>query len=198
MQLESHRNQIIIRYSEKDLYLVKNNYRPNDVLEISVNNGDLVGVIKYKEPNGHENRWFVDRGFIKGFIPRNILTPYHKEPIFETTGEIVHRYDEVPLEPDRYYSLPTQIDENEANSKKSIIEELVEFDPLLAKKNDNEQNEYYTAAYPFKASSDHQLSMNFGQRVLVLCKHDASNNPEWWLVSHSDKKGFVPRDYLKK
>ena len=57
----------------------------------------------------------------------------------------------------------------------------------------------YHAAYPFKAGDQNQLSLEFGQRVLVKAKCDLQGNGEWWLVrSALGKEGYVPANYLRK
>lgn len=57
----------------------------------------------------------------------------------------------------------------------------------------------YHAAYPFKAGDQNQLSLEFGQRVLVKQKCDLKGNGEWWLVKNSlGKEGYVPANYLRK
>nr|XP_027204112.1 rho guanine nucleotide exchange factor 38-like isoform X3 [Dermatophagoides pteronyssinus] len=238
-QNESNRQILKNKYDSKHLYTVTKNYEPCDIMEICVHQNDLIGVIKYKEPNGNENRWYIDRGFIQGFVPRNLLTPYQTQMNSQKQWEQeLNRYDQVaedqisipdPIEPERYYST-VPIDETFGSDHSSLLSleeidsnkknELAEFDPLTSvstssttfqnissiisneKQNEFENKKpddnYYTAAYPFKAAGPNQISLNFGQKVLVLCKHDTSGNSDWWLVSHSNQKGYVPGNYLKK
>ena len=59
-------------------------YQPCDVFELYVQAEDLIGVIKRKDPSGQEHRWYVDRGEVKGFLPKAILAPYQK-PISSTS-----------------------------------------------------------------------------------------------------------------
>ena len=57
----------------------------------------------------------------------------------------------------------------------------------------------YHAAYHFNAADKNQLSLEFGQRVLVKQKCDLQGNAEWWLVINSfGKEGYVPGNYLRK
>jgi hypothetical protein len=44
-----------------------------ETMDISVTSQTLVGVIKDKDPLGGCDRWFVDTGEAKGFLPANIL-----------------------------------------------------------------------------------------------------------------------------
>jgi hypothetical protein len=61
------------------LFESQKSYDPCDILDIYLNNGDLVGVIKQQDPMGSKHRWFVDTGSTQGFVPSNILTPYHDD-----------------------------------------------------------------------------------------------------------------------
>ena len=58
----------------KNAYQVTQNFEAADILEISVQEGDIVGIIKYKDPSGNSYRWFVDNGHAKGFLPSSILS----------------------------------------------------------------------------------------------------------------------------
>ena len=244
-QQESDRQILQNKYDSQHLFTVIKNYEPCDILEIGVQQGDLIGVIKYKEPTGSENRWYIDRGFIQGFVPRNLLKSYRPFPMDsqkqqqqqwqqqESTSS--NRYDQVaedlisipdPIEPQRYYStvpIEETIESDQSSSSCLLLSleeidsnknmELSEFDPLMAqqmstlssndefhnkKPSDDVDDDYYIAAYPFKAAGPNQISMNFGQKVFVHCKHDTSGNSDWWLVGHSNQKGYVPGNYLKK
>ena len=52
-----------------------------DVYDISLNSGDLVGVIKQQDPMGGKHRWYVDTGAegAQGFVLSSILIPYHED-----------------------------------------------------------------------------------------------------------------------
>lgn len=105
-------------------------------MDIGVEKGDIVGVIKRRDPMGLDHRWFVDKGNgIKGFLPRSILAAYTSvwsilksepstsasvlTPRTPTSAEALHqpaemesppRYDQVPTEEDneRYDSVPIE------------------------------------------------------------------------------------------
>ena len=61
------------------IYIVKENFEPNDVLDLFALKDDIVVVIKKKDPNGLSNRWFVDNGNQKGFLPASILEPKNNQ-----------------------------------------------------------------------------------------------------------------------
>uniref|UniRef100_A0A8C4N3T3 SH3 domain-containing protein n=1 Tax=Eptatretus burgeri TaxID=7764 RepID=A0A8C4N3T3_EPTBU len=45
-------------------------------MDLSLAEGDLVGVIKQQDPMGSNNRWFVDNGTSQGFVYSSFLRPY--------------------------------------------------------------------------------------------------------------------------
>jgi hypothetical protein len=79
IQSPSQRAYLQSRYRSNQLFESQKSYDPCDILDIYLNNGDLVGVIKQQDPMGSNYRWFVDTGSTQGFVPSNILTPYHDD-----------------------------------------------------------------------------------------------------------------------
>ncbi|XP_074599021.1 rho guanine nucleotide exchange factor 38-like [Brevipalpus obovatus] len=73
-QNESHRSSIRNAYPGK-IYRVKQDYESTEVASIHVCRGDIVGVIKFKDPLGNPHLWFVDNGYEHGIIPETFLTP---------------------------------------------------------------------------------------------------------------------------
>lgn len=59
----------------ESIYIVKENFEPNDILDLFSLKDDIVVVIKKKDPTGFSSRWFVDNGNSKGFLPSRILEP---------------------------------------------------------------------------------------------------------------------------
>lgn len=78
---------------------------------MSVNPGDLVGVIQKKDPMGSTKRWFVDNGVSQGFLPAHILNPIGDDL------KVVHSYDDVA--PDIIVKEPTQVEECENEADES-------------------------------------------------------------------------------
>lgn len=62
------------QYRAQSLFAVTEDYTASDLLDLSLNKGDIVGVIKKKDPMDNPNRWFVDNGAGKGFVPAQILS----------------------------------------------------------------------------------------------------------------------------
>ncbi|XP_065641623.1 dynamin-binding protein isoform X2 [Hydra vulgaris] len=61
----------------------------------------------------------------------------------------------------------------------------------------HDENATFKVEYNFQAINPGELTVNEGQTVRVLRKHDSKRNNEWWLVEYDGKQGFVPQDYLK-
>ncbi|RWS26099.1 dynamin-binding protein-like protein, partial [Leptotrombidium deliense] len=60
---------------QQRVFEVNQDYDAIDVLDLRAKKGDVVGVVKDKDPSGNTNRWFVDNGSAKGFLPCRILQP---------------------------------------------------------------------------------------------------------------------------
>lgn len=63
------------RYPKESLFCATQPHTPTNDMELSLNAGDLVAIIKQKDPMGGTQRWFVDNGSDKGFVPSSILAP---------------------------------------------------------------------------------------------------------------------------
>ena len=58
-------------------------YRAQKQMELSVQAGDLVGVLQKKDPMGDVSRWYVDNGSdIDGFVPSRVLMPIGKHDLY--------------------------------------------------------------------------------------------------------------------
>ncbi|CAH1786582.1 unnamed protein product [Owenia fusiformis] len=72
---QSESQQMYIRqlYPPDKLYKVLQHYTASHVMDMDAVAGDLVGLIKDKDPMGGKDRWFIDNGVKKGFVPSSIL-----------------------------------------------------------------------------------------------------------------------------
>lgn len=62
LQSEELRSSLLARYPPGKLFYVQRNFNAAQDLDVSLLEGDLVGVIKKKDPMGSQNRWLVDNG----------------------------------------------------------------------------------------------------------------------------------------
>ncbi|KAG7227929.1 hypothetical protein INR49_013723 [Caranx melampygus] len=77
MQTEEHRAGLLVRYGPEKLFQAERNFNAAQDLDVSILEGDLVGVIKQQDPMGSHNRWLIDNGVTKGFVYSSFLKPYN-------------------------------------------------------------------------------------------------------------------------
>ncbi|XP_018418382.1 PREDICTED: dynamin-binding protein [Nanorana parkeri] len=76
-QTDEHRALLLTRYPPEKLFQADRNFNAAQDLDVCVQEGDLVGVIKQQDPMGSQNRWLVDNGVTKGFVYSSFLKPYN-------------------------------------------------------------------------------------------------------------------------
>ncbi|XP_018083003.1 dynamin-binding protein isoform X2 [Xenopus laevis] len=76
-QLDEHRVAVLARYPPEKLFQAERIYNAAQDLDVSLQEGDLVGVIKQQDPMGSQNRWLIDNGVTKGFVYCSFLKPYN-------------------------------------------------------------------------------------------------------------------------
>ncbi|XP_033117116.1 dynamin-binding protein-like isoform X1 [Anneissia japonica] len=81
-QTQANKEQVMTRYSNEQLHLVTASFKAAEDLDMTVMQGEIIGVIKQQDPRGGQERWYIDNGASTGFIPPTILTPY-KLPSYE-------------------------------------------------------------------------------------------------------------------
>ncbi|KAM8783460.1 dynamin-binding protein isoform 1-T1 [Rhynchonycteris naso] len=77
LQSEELRASLLARYPPEKLFQADRNFNAAQDLDVSLLEGDLVGVIKKKDPMGSQNRWLIDNGVTKGFVYSSFLKPYN-------------------------------------------------------------------------------------------------------------------------
>ncbi|XP_030195781.1 dynamin-binding protein isoform X2 [Gadus morhua] len=76
-QTDEQRSGLLARYTPEKLFRAERNFNAAQDLDMSVMEGDLVGVIKQQDPMGSNNRWLIDNGVTKGFVYSSFLKPYN-------------------------------------------------------------------------------------------------------------------------
>ena len=61
-QIDSQRIFVTQQYPANKLFKVTKTYVAADMMDISLSEGDIVGVVMDKDPMGNKDRWFVDNG----------------------------------------------------------------------------------------------------------------------------------------
>ncbi|XP_077654993.1 dynamin-binding protein isoform X2 [Urocitellus parryii] len=77
LQSEELKASLLARYPPEKLFQAERNFNAAQDLDVSLLEGDLVGVIKKKDPMGSQNRWLIDNGVTKGFVYSSFLRPYN-------------------------------------------------------------------------------------------------------------------------
>lgn len=62
LQTDDHRAALLARYGPEKLFQAERNFNAAQDLDMSLLEGDLVGVIKQQDPMGSQNRWLIDNG----------------------------------------------------------------------------------------------------------------------------------------
>ncbi|XP_030631903.1 dynamin-binding protein [Chanos chanos] len=76
-QTDEQRAGLLVQYGPEKLYQAERNFNAAQDLDVSLLEGDLVGVIKQQDPMGSQNRWLIDNGLTKGFVYSSFLKPYN-------------------------------------------------------------------------------------------------------------------------
>ena len=84
LQSEELRASLLARYPPEKLFQAERNFNAAQDLDVSLLEGDLVGVIKKKDPMGSQNRWLIDNGG-KNFKQQRIVTGKKKNSSFGCT-----------------------------------------------------------------------------------------------------------------
>ncbi|KAM6951088.1 dynamin-binding protein [Aplochiton taeniatus] len=77
LQTDEKRAGLLALYGPKKLFQAERNFNAAQELDVSVLEGDIVGVIKQQDPMGSNNRWLIDNGVTKGFVYSSFLKPYN-------------------------------------------------------------------------------------------------------------------------
>lgn len=62
VQTDEHRSALLAGYGPEQLYQAERNFNAAQDLDVSIQEGDLVGIIKQQDPLGSNNRWLIDNG----------------------------------------------------------------------------------------------------------------------------------------
>ncbi|KAK3559463.1 hypothetical protein QTP86_013640 [Hemibagrus guttatus] len=77
IQTDEHRTGLLALYGPERLFQAGRNFNAAQDLDVSIQEGDIVGVIKQQDPMGSQNRWLIDNGVTKGFVYSSFLKPYN-------------------------------------------------------------------------------------------------------------------------
>ncbi|KAM4675990.1 rho guanine nucleotide exchange factor 37 [Discoglossus pictus] len=165
---------LLQRHGSEKLYQVMSNVSGSRDLDLTLHRGQVVAVLQFTDTKGNKNRWLVDVGGSRGYVPSNKLQAYH----------VVHS-------PNPSSSL-LAVKDNGEKRRHSYTSQMCPY-PVLQ---DPTPIFQIVAGYAFNARSNYEVSVKEGQPVTVLEPHDKKGSPEWSLVEVNGQRGYMPSSYL--
>ncbi|KAL4224790.1 hypothetical protein ACF0H5_015486 [Mactra antiquata] len=223
-QIDGQRIYVTQQYPKNKVYQVNSTHVAVDPLDISLYEGDVVGVIVDKDPMGNKERWFVDSGASKGFVPKKILSVYEVSPPRPVSSSEDLIYQHTPTGRRSSPNLMTPLNSNNqvspgvhstnSDSALTSLQEVDDMDFALEEEmipdinepgnKDDEELEQpklpalYYAEFSFAARNENEVSLFEHQVVTVIAMHDQDGNTEWWYVEADGHYGYAPAAYLHK
>nr|XP_048312708.1 rho guanine nucleotide exchange factor 38 [Myodes glareolus] len=205
-QTDDHRSKLLSTYGAEELYRAKRKCNATQEHDINLLEGELVAVLEQKDPLGSTSRWFVDTGFVKGYVYSSFLKPYNPAKEQKVDGE--NRFCDDDFENlSLFVSCRPASDSVTGAPEGSISDSSSSLSGTCGKVETNGADvdhlqevdeQVFYAVHAFQARSDHELSLQEYQRVHILRFCDLSGNKEWWLAEAQGQKGYVPANYLGK
>ncbi|KAL1772225.1 rho guanine nucleotide exchange factor 38 [Sigmodon hispidus] len=205
-QTDDHRSKLLSTYRAEDLYRAKRKCNATQEHDINLLEGELVAVLEQKDPLGSTSRWFVDTGFVKGYVYSSFLKPYN--PAKEQKVDAENKFCDEDFENiSLFVSCRPSGDSVTGTPEGSISDSSSSLSGTCGKFETNGADvdtfqevdeQIFYAVHAFQARSDHELSLQEYQRVHILRFCDLSGNKEWWLAEAHGQKGYVPANYLGK
>ncbi|KPP67734.1 rho guanine nucleotide exchange factor 38-like [Scleropages formosus] len=177
-QTESQRSHLLATYGTEQLYQLKRNCNACQEEDITLLEGELVGLIQDRDPLGSSSRWLVDTGSARGYVYSSFLKPYN--PARERGS--LHSEG-----PDDFDNISLFVSGGGGGNLPCDVT-TDPTPPVL---------QFY-AVHAFQARCEQELTLQEYQHVHILQFCDLSGNREWWLAEIEGKKGYVPANYLGK
>lgn len=197
-QTDVHRSKLLSTYGAEELYRAKRKCNATQEHDVSLLEGELVAVLEQKDPLGSTSRWFVDTGFVKGYVYSSFLRPYN--PGKEQKVDAENRFCDDDFENISLFvsCRPAGDSVSISDSSSSLSGSCGKFETNGADADNFQEvdEQVFYAVHAFQARSDHELSLQEYQRVHILRFCDLSGNKEWWLAETQGQKGYVPANYL--
>ncbi|KAG6941057.1 Rho guanine nucleotide exchange factor 37 [Chelydra serpentina] len=165
---------LVNKHGSDKLYQVTSNISGSRDLDLTLQRGQIVALLHEMDTKGNTNRWLVDAGGHRGYVPAGKLQPYHLVQCQKPRMQMLA--PDVGAERRRHsYTLP------ETPRPQVLIT------PLAFQ---------VVAGYAFTARSPQEVSLQAGQPLTVLEPHDKKGSKEWSLVEVNGQRGYVPSSYL--
>uniref|UniRef100_H3AMS2 Rho guanine nucleotide exchange factor 37 n=1 Tax=Latimeria chalumnae TaxID=7897 RepID=H3AMS2_LATCH len=166
---------LVEKHGPNKIFQVTCNIIGSKDLDLTLQKGEFVAVLQNTDIKGNKQRWLVDAGGNRGYVPAQKIQQYHllenKDPVSNT---LLVPYDNLEKRRHSY----------------SITEK-----PLP---HQNPPVPFYQvfAGYAFTARSSHEVSLQPGQPVTIVEPYDKKGNLEWNLVEVNGQRGYVPSNFL--
>uniref|UniRef100_A0A3P8PWS4 Dynamin-binding protein n=1 Tax=Astatotilapia calliptera TaxID=8154 RepID=A0A3P8PWS4_ASTCA len=223
-QTDEHRAELLVRFGPEKLYQADRNFNAAQDLDVSIQEGDLVGVIKQQDPMGSQNRWLIDNGVGTGFVYSSFLKPYNprrshsdvsiesqssnesgyggSSPVFSrqnsnSTLTFNQETATVSFTQSQSHSSP-QPSRDSASSRRSHQKDSQLHSGVTGCTSLTCSFQIYYALYSFTARCANELSISANEQLRILDFKDMNGNSEWWLGEAGGRRGYVPSNYIRK
>uniref|UniRef100_A0A4W5LDP4 Dynamin-binding protein n=1 Tax=Hucho hucho TaxID=62062 RepID=A0A4W5LDP4_9TELE len=224
-QTEGNRARLLDEYPADRLYQLKRNCNGCQEQDVSLLEGELVGLLEDTDPLGSRGRWLVDTGSTQGYVYSSFLKQFNPNRDQgrpgQGTGTTEPQQPIVVLDED-FDNLSLFVSgsgrNNSIRSRSSIPNFSLyntsstsldrcstpsslqgDTEPDIRQDVDTEpDNQQFYAVYGFQARCDQELTMQENQHVRILKFSDLGGNKDWWLAEANGQKGYVPANYLGK
>ncbi|XP_069828497.1 rho guanine nucleotide exchange factor 37 isoform X2 [Dendropsophus ebraccatus] len=183
--IERQAQQLLKQYGPQKVYQVMSAVKGTREMELTLKRGDVVAVIQFADTKGNKNRWLVDTGGLRGYVPCSKLQ------LYQATQSPTHLQS-----PTHTYSSPGTMKTLETRRHSSTTQACPY--PTFLQPQDVSTAFQIVAGYSFTARSQYEVSIREGEPVIVLEPHDKNGSPLWSLVEVSGQRGYVPSSYLLK
>ncbi|XP_009470518.1 PREDICTED: rho guanine nucleotide exchange factor 37 [Nipponia nippon] len=165
---------LVSKHGPDKLYQVTSNISGSKDLDLTLQKGQIVALLQSVDTKGNTNRWLVDAGGPRGFVPAGKLQPYC--PVQSQQPGMQMPALESSTERRRHSCV----------SPEAPGPQVATFTPAFQ----------VVAGFSFAARSPQEVNLQAGQPVVVLEPHDKKGSKEWSLVDVNGQRGYVPSSYL--
>ncbi|XP_042174590.1 rho guanine nucleotide exchange factor 38 isoform X1 [Oncorhynchus tshawytscha] len=226
-QTEGNRARLLDEYPADRLFQLKRNCNGCQEQDVSLLEGELVGLLEDTDPLGSRGRWLVDTGSTQGYVYSSFLKQYNPNrdqgrPGQGTGTGITEPQQPIVVLDEDFDNLSLFVSgsgrNNSIRSRSSIPNFSLyntsstsldrcstpsslqgDTEPDIHQDVDTEpDNQQFYAVYGFQARCDQELTMQENQHVRILKFSDLGGNKDWWLAEANGQKGYVPANYLGK
>ncbi|XP_029439402.1 rho guanine nucleotide exchange factor 37 isoform X2 [Rhinatrema bivittatum] len=165
---------LVKKYGPEKMYQVTSNVGGSKDLDLTLQRGQVVALLHDTDTKGNRNRWLVDTGGSRGYVPQGKLQPYHL--VHDQTPTLQALAPDSGVEKRRHSYTMQETPAPQVHNTAPVF--------------------HTVAAYAFSARSSQEVSLQPGQPVRVLEAEDKKGNRQWSLVEVNGQRGYVPSSFL--